>query len=109
MGGDPYDDYSAMMEGQSNSITIKTAEKSGVSVMALSFIWESDDNFATDYTISFKCDGQEVGSIEMTNQESALQYALINNITADEMTVTVRNFKGENRVLLRQIKAWEWK
>ena len=109
LDGDPYDDYSAMMEGQSNSITIKTAEKSGVSVMALSFIWESDDNFATDYTISFKCDGQEVGSIEMTNQESALQYALINNITADEMTVTVRNFKGENRVLLRQIKAWEWK
>ncbi len=106
---DDLDGYAAMLETEPAKFTLKVSGGDPVSFGSVFLQWESDDNFATDYTISFKCDGQEVGSIEMTNQESALQYALINNITADEMTVTVRNFKGENRVLLRQIKAWEWK
>ena len=107
LDGDPYDDYSAMIEGQPNSITIRTAEKNGASIMALSFIWESGDNFATDYTIHLKYKGEETAVIDMSSQVSPVQIITLEPVPVDEMTIDVHAFHGQPRILLRQIQGWQ--
>lgn len=107
LDGDPYDDYVAMLEGEEPTFTLDIQEDEGASLKAMLLIWESESNFATDYTISFKKDGQEVYNLEISNQSDPVQRFPLDSVVADEITVTVTKFEGQNRILLRQLQAWE--
>lgn len=106
LDGDPYDDYVAMLESVSPSFTLDVT-KNNASIKAMMFIWESDSNYAVDYTIHFLKNGEELSAVDVTHQTGPAQTIFVGNIPADQISVTVHQFVGQNRILLRQIQAWE--
>ena len=106
LDGDPYDDYVAMLENVSPSFTLDVTENDA-SIKAMMFIWESDSNYAVDYTIHFLKNGEELSAVDVTHQTGPAQTIFVGNIPADQISVTVHQFVGQNRILLRQIQAWE--
>lgn len=106
LDGDPYDDYVAMLENVSPSFTLDVTENDA-SIKAVMFIWESDSNYAVDYTIHFLKNGEELSAVDVTHQTGPAQTIFVGNIPADQISVTVHQFVGQNRILLRQIQAWE--
>lgn len=106
LDGDPYDDYVAMLESVSPSFTLDVTENDA-SIKAVMFIWESDSNYAVDYTIHFLKNGEELSAVDVTHQTGPAQTIFVGNIPADQISVTVHQFVGQNRILLRQIQAWE--
>lgn len=106
LDGDPYDDYVAMLENVSPSFTLGITGND-TSIKAMMFIWESESNYAVNYTIHFLQNGEETSTVEVTQQTGPAQTIFVGNIPADQISITVHQFVGQNRILLRQIQAWE--
>lgn len=103
---DPYDDYTAFLEtDQEQSFTLGF-EKT-VNLCEIQLWFESKDNFAEDYDIIFFEGGKEVSRINVADQESEQQTVVFEPVKVDRFQVKANSLKGQQRLLLRQIKAFE--
>ena len=101
------DNYTAFLE------TSNSAEQSfivgfdeSVLLKEIQFTFESDKNYATDYEILFFNNGEEISKINVKDQISYQQKITFDTIKADSFKVITKGFHGQQRVLLRQTKAF---
>lgn len=105
LDNNPNDDYTAFSEGEKEQFfEIGFDEPQNIS--ELNFIFESNQNYLKDYTITFYDGKDQTYSINVQDQNDAIQKIQLPNVKTDRFVVKATKFEGQQRILLRQVKAF---
>ena len=102
---DPNDDYTAFLETESEQYFVIGFEKP-VTIGALQFTFDSPDNFVSKYELIFYLEGKEILRQSVTDQLQYQQMISCDSVRADSFRVTALQFKGQKRILMREIKVF---
>lgn len=105
LDNDSNDDYTAFSESETEqSFEIGFSEPQNLS--ELEFTFESDNNYLNGYSITFYNGDDETYSLNIDNKDEVIQKIPLSNVIADRFVVKATKFEGQQRILLRQIKAY---
>lgn len=102
---DPNDDYTAFLETDEDQSFVLGYNET-VDLCEIQLVFESIDNYATDYDIIFMCEGEEVSRMKVTSQKQHQQTISFEPIKVDSFQVKVNKLVGQQRLLLRQVKTF---
>lgn len=105
LDGDPNDDYTAMTEGTTPVLRLRLLEKD-IKSHRLLIIWESPQNYAKSYRVELFLGGELVQTFEIRDQNEHIQSILLEDANADEIKISVQEFEGQQRILLRLVELW---
>lgn len=103
LDGDPNDDYTAMTEGTTPVLRLRLLEKD-IKSHRLLIIWESSQNYAKSYRVELFLGGELVQTFEIRDQNEHIQSILLEDANADEIEISVQEFEGQQRILLRLVE-----
>lgn len=107
LDGKTDDNYVAFIEGdfpQYFSLGLEQVAQ----IKKIELIWESDENYATDYTIDFYDENGNLFYTESVNENLGNSHTINfdNSVESSKLVFTVNKTKGQQRILLRQIRVF---